>query len=159
MVGMSSVSHTLRTHHCVIDRSQPRRNVQTSTVTKSHNCYHVYFTDHKRLYEDLHEVAPKWQTFGVHLNVPIDRLQGFQGEASVVERCFTEILVAWLRGEGASCTVEQLVSALRKPGVDQRRLANEIEQNKHGELRRFRKLFEKLGIGLGMKIMFPYDCY
>ena len=78
-------------------------------------------------------MAPKWQTFGVHLKVPFDRLQGFQGEASMVERCFTEMLVAWLRGEGGSCTVEQLVKALGKPGVDQRRLAEEIEQNRSGE--------------------------
>lgn len=78
-------------------------------------------------------MAPKWQTFGVHLKVPYNRLQGFQGEASMVERCFTEVLVAWLRGEGSSCTVEQLACALRKPGVNQRRLAEEIEQHKSGE--------------------------
>ena len=97
-------------------------------------CYHICLADHKRLYEDLHEVAPKWQTFGVHLKVPFDRLEGFQGEGSMVERCFTEVLVAWLRGVGTSCTVEQLVSALEKPGVDQKRLAKEIERNKSGEL-------------------------
>lgn len=78
-------------------------------------------------------MAPKWQTFGIHLKVPFDRLQGFHGEASMVERCFTEVLVAWLRGEGANCTVEQLVNALGKPGVDQRRLAKEIEKNKNGK--------------------------
>ena len=96
-------------------------------------CLFFFLTDHKRLYEDLHEVAPNWQMFGVHLSVPYDRLQGFQGEASMVERCFTEVLVAWLHGEGASCTVEQLASALGKPGVNQKRLADEIKQNRHGE--------------------------
>jgi hypothetical protein len=105
-------------------------------VTQSHIKFIFTFlinTDHKRLYEDLHELAPEWQRFGVHLKVPIDRLKGFQGESSMVDRCFTEVLVAWLCGEGLSCTVEQLVSALGKPGVDQRRLAREIEQNRNGE--------------------------
>ena len=78
-------------------------------------------------------MAPAWQTFGIHLKVPIDRLQGFHGEYSMVERCFTEVLVAWLRGEGACCTVEQLVSALGKPGVDQKILAKDIEKNRNGE--------------------------
>ena len=98
-------------------------------------CIHTKVTlllpDHRRLYEDLREVAPKWMTLGVHLGVAFDRLQGFQGEASLVERCFTEVLVAWLRAGG---TVEQLVNALKFPGVDQKRLANEIERDRDSEL-------------------------
>ena len=80
-------------------------------------------------------MAPQWQTFGVHLTVPFDRLQGFQGEASMVERCFMEVIIAWLHGEEGSCTVEQLVYALKMPGVDQGRLAREIEQSKTGEFK------------------------
>lgn len=89
--------------------------------------------DYKKLYEDLHELAPKWQTFGVHLGVPFDRLQGFQGEASMVDRCFTNVLATWLQGGGGDCTVDQLVYALKMPGVDQGRLAREIDKNKAGK--------------------------
>lgn len=86
--------------------------------------------DHKQLYEDLHEVAPQWRTFGIHLGVPFARLQGLQGEASTVERCFTEVLVTWLNEGG---TVEQLISALKYPGVDQGRLSEEIRRNKESK--------------------------
>ena len=51
----------------------------------------------------------------------------------MVDRCFTNILVMWLN-EGAS--VEQLIKALKSPGVNHGRLAAEIER-KHklnGEL-------------------------
>ena len=83
-----------------------------------------------QLYKDLHEIAPKWQTFGVHLGVPYDRLQGLQGDASLVERCFTTMLATWLREGG---TVEQLIEGLRFPGVDQKRLAREMEKSKDSE--------------------------
>ena len=87
----------------------------------------------KELCEDLHEVAPKWQAFGVYLNVPYSKIQGFSGGEGMVERCFTSVLAAWLDGEG-TCSIDQLVSALKMPGVDQLRLAHEIDKNRHGEL-------------------------
>ena len=83
------------------------------------------------LYRDLHQLAPKWLTFGVHLGVPYDRLKGLQEEDSMVDRCFIDVLGTWLNGEDA--TVENLVEALRCPGVDQKRLAKEIEGDKHSE--------------------------
>ena len=92
----------------------------------------VLFPDHKELFEDLHEVAPKWQNFGVHLKVPYSRIQGFSGGDGMVERCFTSMLATWLEGETAP-TVERLVSALQMPGVDQRVLAMDINKNRQGE--------------------------
>ena len=87
----------------------------------------VLFPDHKELFEDLHEVAPKWQNFGVHLKVLYSRIQGFSGGDGMVERCFTSMLATWLEGETAP-TVERLVSALQMPGVDQRVLAMDINK-------------------------------
>ena len=88
--------------------------------------------DHKELFKDLHEVAPKWQMFGVHLKVPYSRIQGFSGGDGMVERCFTTMLAVWLEGETAP-TVDRLMSALRMPGVDHGRLASEIDKNRQGE--------------------------
>ena len=76
-------------------------------------------------------MAPNWHTFGVHLNVKYSKLQGLSGGDGMVERCFTAVLAAWLNGEG-TCTIDQLVYALRMPGVDQGRLAMEIDNNRSG---------------------------
>lgn len=84
------------------------------------------------LVRDLYEVAPKWQTFGVHLKVPYNKIQGFNGGEGMVERCFTSMLSTWLEGE-ISPRVDQLVSALKMPGVDQRRLAKELDQNRESK--------------------------
>ena len=92
----------------------------------------MYASGHKELYEDLHEVAPKWQTFGVHLKVPFSKIQGFSGGDGMVERCFTSMLAAWLDG-GGTRSIDQLVYALKMPGVDQVRLADEIDKNRDGE--------------------------
>ena len=90
------------------------------------------YPDHKELYKDLYEVAPKWQNFGVHLKVPLSRIQGIGGGDGMVDRYFTSMLATWLEGETAP-TVEKLVSALQMPGVDQRVLAMDIDKNRQGE--------------------------
>ena len=88
--------------------------------------------DHKELFEDLYEVAPKWQNFGVHLKVPFNRIQGFSGGDGMVDRCFTMMLNTWLQGETAP-SVDRLMSALQMPGVDQRVLALDIDKNRQSE--------------------------
>ena len=50
----------------------------------------------------------------------------------MVDRCFTTMLDTWLQGETAP-SVDQLVSALQMPGVDQRVLALDIDKNKQSE--------------------------
>ena len=100
-------------------------------MRQRYNCY-IVLPGHTELYKDLHEVAPKWQTFGVHLNVPYSKIQGFSGGDGMVERCFTSMLAAWLYG-GGTHSIDQLVYALKMPGVDQVRLADEIDKNRDGE--------------------------
>ena len=50
----------------------------------------------------------------------------------LVDRCFTTMLDTWLQGETAP-SVDQLVSALKMPGVDQHVLALDIDKNKQSE--------------------------
>ena len=95
--------------------------------------FNLLFPDHKELFQDLHEVAPKWQNFGVHLKVPFSRIQGIAGGDGTVDRCFTTMLDTWLQGETAP-SVDRLVSALQMPGVDQRVLALDINKNKQSEI-------------------------
>ena len=97
--------------------------------------YYEGYKDLLHLYKDLDEVAAKWDSFGVQLGIPYGKLQGFRGGASKADRCFTGLLEAWLRGQETndrSNAINQLVSALRMPGVDQGGLANEIDQNRDG---------------------------
>ena len=101
--------------------------------------YFFRFPGYKELYEDLHEVAPKWQTFGVHLKVPLSKIKVISGGDGMVESCFTSVLDSWLSGEG-DCSIDQLVSALQIPGVDQRRLAMEIDGNRAGKWSYFQLL-------------------
>ena len=85
-------------------------------------------------------MAPKWHSLGVHLKVSHDKLQGFNGGDGMTERCFTAVLAAWLSGEG-NCSVSQLMYALKMPGVNQGKLAMEIDQNR-SDKNMFRMLFE-----------------
>ena len=64
--------------------------------------------------------------------MPKSKIDAINGGDGIVDDCFTRVLDAWLKGEG-TCDVDTLVSALRMPGVDQRRLAKEIENNKSGQ--------------------------
>ena len=50
----------------------------------------------------------------------------------MVERCFREVLSAWLNAGDAS--VDKLAAALRFPGVNHGRLAREIEGDRLSEL-------------------------
>ena len=73
--------------------------------------------------------------FGVFLKVPHNILKEFQGSDCVVDGCFMEILIRWLDNctpEAKETNINQLVSALRFPGVDHMRLANEIDTNRAG---------------------------
>jgi hypothetical protein len=108
-------------------KQQPQATI--SYIFYQHN---LPFPDHKELFKDLHEVAPKWQNFGLHLKVPYSRIQGFAGGDGMVDRCFTMMLDTWLQGE-TSPSVDQLVSALQMPGVDQRVLAFDIKKNRQSE--------------------------
>ena len=61
-------------------------------------------------------------------------LKGLQGEDSMVERCFIEVLSAWLKGGDAS--VDNLTAALRSRGMNKKELASTIEKDKKSELAR-----------------------
>ena len=72
-------------------------------------------------------MAPSWERFGLYLNIPHDRLRGMRGCNSMVDNCFYDVLDMFVRNGG---TIDQLVSALRYPGVDHGRLAKEVEKDK-----------------------------
>ena len=123
-LGLMAGTEHLAQCRMITARGVPQREVSSDDFISS--------PDLEELFKDVHEVAPKWQNFGVHLKVPYSRIQGFSGGDGMVERCFTTMLATWLEGE-TTPTVDRLVSGLQMPGVDQRVLALDIDKNRQGE--------------------------
>ena len=53
--------------------------------------------DLKSLHSELHQVADKWYTLGVQLQVPIETLKCIRRENLPMTECLLEMLIVWLK--------------------------------------------------------------
>ena len=75
----------------------------------------------------LWEARTKWFTFGLQLRLPIDILQVLgANNRDDQDKCFTFMLVEWLNGRGGEISWKAVVSALIKPTVGFKSLAEKI---------------------------------
>ena len=81
----------------------------------------------KKLTTALSDVAAKWHSLGLQLDIPIGTLKEFEAYSRNVKRSFTEMLALWWE---QSPTIEGLIDALRS--VNERRLAGELEKKYAG---------------------------
>lgn len=75
------------------------------------------------LVELLSEVIPKWFDFGISIGIDYHELEQIKADKGN-ESCFIEVLQTWLNRK--DCYWEQLVKALKAPGIRNNRLANII---------------------------------
>ena len=75
----------------------------------------------------LHSVSYKWCNIGVQLDVPTFQLKNIEKQTSDLMDQLRDTLDYWMN-HNSSPSWRHLVDALRAPSVDEKRLAEEIEE-------------------------------
>ena len=75
--------------------------------------------------EAVRDVAHRWKTFGLYLDIPLDRLKEI-GDDAKNEECMIDTLDAWITGTPHEATVHNLISAVRGSLISNKDLAQRI---------------------------------
>ena len=76
---------------------------------------------------ELHDARTKWYDIGVELKVDISTLKTIESMYSNSQDCLREVVTEWLKAVHPKPTWRSLVDALRRPVVDESKLAAVIE--------------------------------
>ena len=84
----------------------------------------------KKLTTALSDVTARWHSLGLQLDIPISKLNDFEaGYNRDVKRYFSDMLALWCK-QGP--TINALTEALRCDSVQERRLAQVLEEKYSG---------------------------
>ena len=76
---------------------------------------------------EIHAVRAKWYDSGIELKVDVSTLKTIESMYSNSKDCLREVITEWLKAVHPKPTWRSLVDALRKPVVDESKLAAVIE--------------------------------
>ena len=76
---------------------------------------------------ELHDARTKWYDIGIELKVDVSTLKTIESMYSNSKDCLREVITEWLKAVHPKPTWRSLVDALRKPVVDESKLAAVIE--------------------------------
>ena len=79
------------------------------------------------LFNSLLPKAAKWESLGLQLGLSPDELATIKANSEDVEECLRRVLTKWF-DRTVQPTWQEVVSALRSPGLEDHRLAMELEQ-------------------------------
>ena len=82
------------------------------------------------LTNDLIDLAPEWKALATQFNIPPATQNRIQGDKCPVENCLHAIIEEWLWHVPGQHTKKMLVEVLRKPALEENRLARVIENDK-----------------------------
>ena len=88
--------------------------------------HHVGQGDLKSLHSELHPVAEKWYSLGLHLQIPVKTLKCIEAEYKQMNRCLLEMLTVWLKCTTPPPTWNILTEALESPSVGENLLAQQL---------------------------------
>jgi len=77
--------------------------------------------------EEIHDARIKWYDIGIELKVDVPTLKTIQSMYSNSQDCLREVITEWLKAVDPKPTWRSLVDALRKPVVEESKLAQAIE--------------------------------
>ena len=75
----------------------------------------------------LHEVTAQWYAFGIQLEVPTATLDTFQTADCCVQHYLSVVLKRWM-GKHPPPKIQDIITALRKPVIQNKKLASELEE-------------------------------
>ena len=76
---------------------------------------------------EIHDARTKWYDIGIELKVDVSTLKTIESMYSNSKDCLREVITEWLKAVHPKPTWRSLVDALRKPVVDESKLAAAIE--------------------------------
>jgi len=79
---------------------------------------------------EIHAARAKWYDIGIELKVDVSTLKSIESMYSNSKDCLREVITEWLKAVHPKPTWRSLVDALRRPVVDESKLAAVIE-DKH----------------------------
>ena len=83
------------------------------------------------LLDVLQPVAAEWYAFGIQLGVDHNKLKQFTAYDSFVKRYLEIVLERWLEKKTPQ-TIQDIITALRKPSLQNNALAIKLENNYKG---------------------------
>ena len=86
------------------------------------------------LINELSTITAEWHAFGIQLGVDHSKLKEFDRYSCDVKRHLTEMLQLWLKQDPPP-TIPDLLSALRGPSLNYRRLADKLKRSYNGKHR------------------------
>ena len=76
---------------------------------------------------EIHDARTKWYDIGIELKVDVTTLKTIESMYSNSQDCLCEVITEWLKTVHPKPTWRSLVDALRRPVVDESKLAAVIE--------------------------------
>ena len=76
---------------------------------------------------EIHDARTKWYDIGIELKVDVSTLKTIESMYSNAKDCLREVITEWLKAVSPKPTWRSLVDALRRPVVEESKLAAELE--------------------------------
>ena len=76
---------------------------------------------------EIHDSRTKWFDIGIELKVDVSTLKSIESMYSNAKDCLREVITEWLKAVSPKPTWRSLVDALRRPVVDESKLAAVLE--------------------------------
>ena len=76
---------------------------------------------------EIHAARAKWYDIGIELKVDVSTLKSIESMYSNSKDCLREVIAEWLKAVHPKPTWRSLLDALRRPAVDESKLAAVIE--------------------------------
>ena len=76
---------------------------------------------------EIHDARTKWYYIGIELKLDVSTLKAIESKYSDCKDCLREVITKWLKAVQPKPTWRSLVDALRRPVVDESKLAAVIE--------------------------------
>ena len=76
---------------------------------------------------EIHAARAKWYDIGIELKVDVSTLKSIESMYNNSKDCLREVITEWLKAVHPKPTWRSLVDALRRPVVDESKLAAVIE--------------------------------
>lgn len=87
--------------------------------------------DHYEVLELLADISAQWQDVGLALKVPKNDLDGLVNASGSKNSKLSEVIRLWINTESSPVTWEALISAIKRPLVNNKRKAEEIHDHVH----------------------------
>ena len=77
--------------------------------------------------EHLVVVIPEWESFGLHLGIPFEKINLINADNLTAKLCMRRVIEAWIQQYGTKATFDKVIAACKRIGNFA--LAEELEKD------------------------------